>query len=107
MGPAAQKLLKGRGTKAIGEYGETTVEKGVKDLQEKMDLNTLKSVGIETKALKTAINNLGIRPTLAGVEKGKDYIGELAEGVRKFGIKGERQFEALVDKLPVLSIPHV
>lgn len=97
LGPAAQRLF-GKGTKAMGQYGEDLATFGKNEAQELLDKATLATTGLETRALKRAAAALGMDTPQAATRRGGDYVSELAEGIRKLGIKGKRQWEALIDK---------
>src|SRR5262249_34581685 len=63
-----------------------------------LDKGTLGSVGIETRALRKAAQQLGLNKIVAGGRNADTYVGDLAKAVRDTGITGKKGWEALLDK---------
>lgn len=85
-----------RGTAPEGA-GETLSQFGVSEARKAVNNATLASAGLQTRAVRSASKALGLRGAAAG-KHGDDYVDELAQGIRDYGINGKRQWDALVDK---------
>jgi hypothetical protein len=97
LGPLASKLL-GKTKIAGKEFGESTPEFLANEAREVLDKATLQQAGIETRALRLAARGAGFGNPRVAATKGQDYVNELAAGLRERGIRGKKNFEALVDK---------
>lgn len=97
LGPLASKLL-GKTKIAGKEFGESTPEFLANEAREILDKATLQQVGLETRGLRRAATGAGFGNPRVAATKGQDYVNELAAGLRAKGIRGKKNFEALVEK---------
>jgi len=79
----------------IGNSAGTYV---IDEAKEALNKATLKSVGIETRALRQAMNGYGMKTALSKVNKGEDYVADVAATIRSKGITGKRGFEQFMDQ---------
>lgn len=77
--------------------GATLPQFAVDEARKAVNNATLASAGLQGRAIKSAARSLGIKGATAGA-KGDDYVDALAQGIRDYGIKGKRQWDALVDQ---------
>jgi hypothetical protein len=102
LGGVAGGAIKGIASKLLpegalkGGTGEGGAEYAGNELRELANKAVLSSVGVDTRSLRRAIQQSGLKTALSKTNNAEEYIGDVAQMVRDRGITGKRGFSALL-----------